>query len=263
MIDHIKYTVDDKTYSLTNNGDGTWSREENAPSIAGNYLLTFIISENGIITTVDSSNSLYETYLQVVVDTEKVTKLQDYVPEFIADISEYGQLYGTENEEFDNVHGAIKRFKADAFLVTSSSDAIERREKFIKLNASGTLSQRKSYLITKNQKGNKLNEKVIKNIVSTISGAKCIVTFLGADELNNQLSGYGMLKVQVLSPDTSKDYKYNDMERAIKPLVPGHIKLLVIKYFALWSDIINNFTDWEAVKAVTDWKAVKEYIPPE
>ena len=100
MINYIKYTVDGRTYSLTNNGDGTWSREENAPSVAGNYLLTFVISENGIITTVDSSNSLYETYLHVVVETERTVYLEKLVPDFVAEIKELTELYEIENKNF-------------------------------------------------------------------------------------------------------------------------------------------------------------------
>lgn len=69
--------------------------------------------------------------------------------------------------------------------------------------------------------------------------------------------------MQVLSPDTTKDYKYDDIERAIKPLVPSHIKLIVIKYFALWSDIVSNFSNWGSVKTMNDWQAVKDYIPPQ
>ena len=72
------------------------------------------------------------------------------------------------------------------------------------------------------------------------------------------------MQVQVLSPDNNKDYRYDDIFRALKPMVPAHIKLLVIKYFATWEDIRNNFADWNAIAAnMADWQAVKNYIPPQ
>lgn len=177
MIDYIKYSIDGKPYSLTNNGDGTWRREDNAPSVTGNYLLTFTICENGIVTTVDSSNSLYETYLQVIADIERIAYLETYVPSFITKMREFTEIYYTENEEFDNAYTAIERLKSDVFITTATNDAIARREKFIEINASGTLNQRKSYLITINQKRNKLSETVIKSMAKTIAGAECIVKF--------------------------------------------------------------------------------------
>jgi hypothetical protein len=67
----------------------------------------------------------------------------------------------------------------------------------------------------------------------------------------------------VLSPDNKKDYRYDDIAKALKSLVPGHIKLSVVKYFATWGDVKNNYADWATVKAMADWQTVKSYIPPQ
>lgn len=263
MIDYIKYTIDGVTYSLINNGDNTWTREETAPSVAGNYLLTLIISENGIVTTLDSSNSLYETYLNVIVETERVVYLEKYVPDFLSKLEQFKTIFDVENECFDDLYAQIEKIKSDAFITTASTDAITRLEDFMKIKGLGTLEQRKSYLISLLQKGNKLSENSIKNIASAITGSDCIITFFGANELDNQELGFGLLRVQVLSPDNSKDYRYSDISRALTPLIPGHLKLLVIKYFALWDDVRINFADWAVVKNMTDWQYVKSYIPPQ
>jgi len=263
MIDYIKYTVDGVTYSLVNNGDDTWSREETAPSVAGNYRLTLIISENGIITTLDSSNSLYETYLNVIVESERVVFLEKYVPDSIAETAQFRTIFDIENESFDDLYAEIEKIKSDAFITTSSIDTITRIEDFMKIKGLGTLEQRKNYLISLLKKGNKLSENSIRDITNAIAGSDCIVTFYGSSELDNPELGYGLLRVQVLSPNNSKDYRYADIDRALAPLVPGHLKLLVVKYFALWVDIRTNYTDWTAVVDMTDWQAVKNYIPPQ
>ncbi len=148
------------------------------------------------------------------------------------------------------------------FIISSSHDAIKRIEDFLRIKGQGTLAQRKSYLIALSQRGNKLNELKIRDIVNTITGSECIVSFFAANEPNNPTPGYGLLKIQVLSPDNSKDYKYDDVARSIKPLAPAHIKLDVIRFFATWDDILENFSDWNAVASMPDWQIIRDYIPP-
>lgn len=263
MIDYIKYTVDGKTYSMVNNGDGTWSRDGTAPNIAGNYLLTFTISENGIVTYVDSSNSLYETYLKVVVEAERVAYLEKLVPDFLLEMKEFAELFDIENESFDDLYSSLEGLKSDIFIITASGGMVARLEDFMRLKGLGTLEQRKNYILSLIRKGNKLNEAVIKNIANAITGSDCIIKFFASGELNNPDPGYGYLRVQVLSPDNGKDYRYSDIARALAPLIPGHIKLAVIKYFATWTDVIGSFNDWSAIAAMTEWAAVKDYIPPQ
>ena len=263
MIDYIKYTVDGKTYELINNWDGTWSRELEAPLVAGRYDLLLEISQNGLVAYIDSSDPRYEFYLDVIASAERVTYLENFVPDFIAKIREFEILYSTENIEFDKLRAIIEKIKSDVFIVTASSDAIERMENFIRMKGQGNLEQRKSFLVSLNRKGNKLSETSIKNIVNAITGSDCIITFFTSDEMDNPEPGHGFLRIQVLSPDNQKDYRYDDIARALKPLCPSHIKLAVIKFFATWDDIKNNFADWNAVKAMPDWNAVKNYIPPQ
>lgn len=261
MIDYIKYTIDGKTYDLIDKGDGTWSRETTAPSAIGRYDISIEVSENGVITYIDSSDIRYELYLEVLISTERLVYLQNLVPEYIAAISEFNTVYNIENIELDKLYASIEKIKADAFISTGSNDAISRREKFIGIKPEGTLEQRKNYLKSLNSRGNKLNETTIRSIANAISGSDCIVKFFGSDDVTNPEEGYGLLRVQVLSPD-GRNYRYEDIERALKLLIPAHIKLVVIKYFALWDDVKINFADWNTVKSFSKWVTVKNYIPP-
>ncbi|MDF2857966.1 MAG: hypothetical protein K0Q87_3817, partial [Neobacillus sp.] len=138
--------------------------------------------------------------------------------------------------------------------------SVSRVESFFGIKGLGTLEQRKNYLISLNQKGNKLNVSAIRNIVNSISGSDCIV-FFGSEEESNSDRAYGLLRIQVLSPDSTKNYRYADIARALAPLVPSHIKLSVIKYFATWGDILDDFSNWAAISAKEDWRVVREYIP--
>ena len=260
MIDYIQYSVNGITYTLENNGDGTWIRPDEAPSVAGNYLLTMIVSQGGEITILNSSNDLYETYLDMIIRTEKTSELETYVPDFISETKEFAEIFHIENANIDDLHSKVEKIKSNNFIVSASNDSIIRIEKFLNMKGLGTLEQRKSYLVSLNQKGSKINEATIKNIVNAISGSDCIITFFGSDESLNPEFGHGFLRVEVLSPDSTKNYRYADIARALGPLVPSHIKLGVIKYFATWQDILDDFTDWSVVASLDDWQAVNDYI---
>jgi len=261
MIDYIKYTIDGVTYSLVNNGDETWLRDGASPRVAGNYLLTLVIGENGAETTIDSSNSLYETYLNIIVETEKYTSLKDYVPEFITKTVQFADIFNIENEELDDLYVEIEKIKSNTFISSSSTDSVARIEDFLNIKGLGTLEQRKSFLISLNQKGSKLNESTIRNIVKSIAGSDCIIAYFGSGDLGNPEPQQGLLRIQVQSPDNTKNYRYDDITRALTPLVPSHIKLLVVKYFATWQDILSHFAEWADVAAMTDWQAVNDYLP--
>lgn len=261
MINYIRYILDGKTYSLENNGDGTWSKTENAPSIYGNYAVTFEINENGIITRLDSSDPRYSTYLRVAENTERRVFLQSYLPDILGNEKSFAKMLDTENLEFDEVISSNIKINNDMFIYTASHDAILRLENFLGIKGHGTLLQRKNYLVSLMRKGKNLDEQKIKEISNTITGSDCIVKFYGADEVSNPDLGQGLLRVQILSPD-GRDYRYEDIERALKPLVPAHLKLVVIKYFSLWKDISVNFSDWNSVKSFSSWGALKNYIPP-
>jgi hypothetical protein len=235
----------------------------NAPNVAGLYNLLLEIGQDGIKTFIDSTDPRYSIYLQVIEEIEKKVDLIGYLPTVLQDVLEFNVIFDAENIELDKFYDSINKTALDAYIRTASIEKITTIERFLRFKGKGTLEQRRDYLLTLYQKGQKLNEGVIKEIANTITGSDCIVTFWGADELNNSQPGFGLLQVQVLSPDNNKDYRYEDIQRALKPLVPGHLKLLVVKYFATWADIKQNFADWATVAALGTWNDVKNYIPPE
>lgn len=263
MIDYIKYTIDGKTYSLINNGDGTWSKDLNAPNVAGMYNLLLEIGQDGIKTYIDSSDPRYSFYLEVIEEIERKVNLIEYLPDFMQDILEFQVLFDAENIEFDLVYNEINKIFLDSFIRTASIEKVTRLENFLRIKGEGTLDQRRTFLLALFQKGKKMNEGIIKEVANTITGSDCIVTFFGSDELNNPQPSFSLLQIQVLSPDNNKDYRYVDIARTLRPLVPAHIKLLVIKYFSTWEDVKNNYSDWNAVMAAGSWEVLKNYIPPQ
>ena len=263
MIEYTNYTINGFSYGLTNNGDGTWSRDINAPSATGKYDLLLEIKQNGQSFYIDSSDPRYSFYLEVIDEIESEVKLIEYLPLFLQDILEFQVICNTESIELDAIYNSIDKTLLNAFVQTASVDKITKFEMFLGFKGVGTLEQRKAYILALFRKGKKLSGETIKEITNTITGSDCIVTFFGSDELNNPQPTYPLLQIQVLSPDNNKDYRYDDVLKTIKPLVPGHVKLMVIRFFANWSDVMANFQDWNAVKSSSNWKALRSYIPPQ
>ncbi|HYK74229.1 MAG TPA: hypothetical protein VEV44_14130 [Pseudoneobacillus sp.] len=263
MIDYIKYTIDGNTYELINNGDGTWSRNVNAPVVAGHYNLLLEIGQGGIKTYIDSTDPRYSFYLDVIGEIERKFDLIKGFPEYLQNSLVFKDLFNAEDMELDLLFNEIKNTSLDIFIRTASIEKVTELENFFKFKGLGNLEQRRTFLLSLFQKGRKLNEGLIKETVDTITGSDCTVTFFGADEMQNPQPGFAVLQVQVFSPDNNKDYRYEDIFRALKPLVPVHIKLIVQKYFSTWKDVMLNYSDWTAVNSMGTWQDVKNYIPPQ
>lgn len=196
------------------------------------------------------------------ISIERKIYLEKLVPEFISEIDKFKAIYDNENITLDKLYANIEKIKDDVFITSASNEAIERIESFINIKGQGTLEQRKNYLKSLIQKGNKLNESSIKDIVKTITGSDCIITFFAANETDGKGEGNSLLRVEVLSPDNEKDYRYDDIARTLTPLVPCHIRLSVIKFFASWDDVKINHADWNSLLSLGSWKAVNQCIPP-
>lgn len=263
MIEYIKYTIDGETYELTNNGDGTWGKAINAPSVKGQYNLLLEIGQEGNKTYIDSTDPRYQFYLEVIEEIERKVDLVKYIAKFMRKSLIINEVFNAENLMLDRLHNDVKNIGLDIFIRTASNEAIIQLENYLRFKGQGTLEQRRAYLLSLFQKNKKLNETLIKEITYTITGSDCIVMFFGSDEIDNPQYGQGLLRVQVLSPDNNKNYRYEDIQRALRPLVPSHIQLSVIKFFATWGDVKGNFADWNAVKTNSSWQDVKNYIPPQ
>lgn len=263
MIDYIKYTQEGKDYELVKNPNGSWSKPAGAPTTAGNYNLNIEVSIDSKINYVDNNSPEYKGYLSIINSTEGVTQLEKLVPGFISDIDKMSELYSIENGFLDNLYMDIEMVKSNIYLTTSSNEAIERIENFLNIKGQGTLNQRKDYLKSLLRRGNKLNESSIKNMVEAITGSDCIISFFGGDEEKNPdfATDHGLLLVEVLSPE-DKDYRYDDIIRVLTPLIPSHIKLTIVKFFATWENLRDNNLDWSTIANMGTWKQVKDYIPP-
>lgn len=78
--------------------------------------------------------------------------LLSYLPEFYKDIGEFVELTATEDTELQSLQTAVNRLFNDQFVLTSSEEAVRRRERMLSLVAdptTETLSFRRTRIINR------------------------------------------------------------------------------------------------------------------
>lgn len=264
MIDSVNYTVNGESNTLDDIGDGTYSKVLSAPSQEGNYFTSVeVIDMAGNKILIDNTDERFNMLLSVNEEIPLTVNLLEYLPEFLRDIREFKVILNTESIQYSQLMYSINKNLNNNFLDTMTIEVIERLEKFLGVIGEGTLEQRRNYLRALFKKGEKLNEASIRTIIKTITGSEAIIKFYTGSEIEAPFQGQGTLSIRVLSPDSSINYRFEDVARTILPLIPAHIKLELIKYFATWADIKNSYTNWDVLKSGAEsWATLYSYIPP-
>jgi hypothetical protein len=190
--------------------------------------------------------------------------LIDYIPEFLQEIREFQVILSSESEEINRLTDGMKVNMENSYIATMDATSISRFEKFLGVVPEGTLEQRRKYLLALIQSKDKLSEKTIKMIVNTLMSSECYIKFYAGDEPLNPNPHQGTLIVRVLAPDASStDYRFENVARAILPLMPSHIQLNVEKFFTTWEDIMIKNASWQQINDdFSSWEDVKNYLPP-
>lgn len=261
-METVVYTVDGEEYSLEDQ-EGTYSGTQTAPSIPGVYDGIVKVTRDGVSSIVSSNDTRFNFALTVNEEPPHVVNLKQYLPEFMSEIREIKVLLETQEIELDYTKYAINRIVDNNFISIADEDTIERIEKFLGVKPIGTLEHRKDYLKGLYLNGIKTNKTRIQEIVKNITGGEVLMKFYSSDEVDNPHSGYGFLEIKVLSPALDKNYNFDNVERAIKPLIATHLKLSIMKWFATWEDIRQAYASWDAIKInAASWDAIYTYTPP-
>ncbi len=190
--------------------------------------------------------------------------LIDYIPEFLHEVREFQLIMESESVELDKLTEGMKANLENSIISSMDEYSVLRYEKFLGVVGEGTLEQRRKYLIALITTNDKLSEKTIRAIVKTIMDSECYIDFFAGEDFQNPQPGQGFLRIRVLAPDASStDYRFEDVARAILPLMPTHIKMKVEKFFTTWGDIALRYQDWGSINnSFTTWDDLKNYLPP-
>ncbi len=178
-------------------------------------------------------------------------KILNYLPLYWHPNLEMIEILKTAADELDELRASMQIIYTDAFILTASEKRIAEWEQNLYIQPTGTLEQRRLYILSKLRGSGKLNEAKIKNIVSAFTeGGGSIVTFANST-----------INIKVLPPNNGEIFLFPDIIRSIKPRKPAHIDLVVERYYSTWNDIKTQFINWQDLyDNKADWAAVKNHI---
>ncbi|SFH21013.1 hypothetical protein SAMN05660649_04254 [Desulfotomaculum arcticum] len=251
----VKVTIDGQDIYLEEQSNGTWEKLIAAPAYGGVYPITITVqSDNGLITIIGTDDRELGELLKLIVLGKSIAaqRMLQYLPRFLHDSILIRNILESQGHEIDRFLDNIQIAINDAYIMSASETRIQEWERRLKIVPTGTLDQRKSFLIATLRGQGKLNEAKIKTMVNAFTGGDAIVTFENS-----------VLNVKILPPNNGDVYLFPDVERALKPQVPTHIGLSVRRWYSTWNDIKQNFADWANVAQSGTWQVVKNYIPPQ
>ena len=250
---YIQATVDGETYFLQQQTNGAWVQLLTAPSLPGTYGVKIkAVMDNGNVIMIDENSEVYGALLKLIVEGKSIAakRMMDYLPEYWHRSVEMQEILESDGLEIDRLLYAITRIYTDGFIMSASENRINEWEQRLKIIPTGTLEQRRMYVLSKLRGFGKLNEAKIKTIVRTFTGGDSIVTFENSE-----------INVKVLPPNNGESYLFPDVERSIRPRKPAHLGLVVERYYSTWGDIKEGFGSWaELSTAKPDWKGVYNHI---
>ena len=175
--------------------------------------------------------------------------LMRYLPEFLHDVEELKKIFLAEDAEIDIIYSAMDGIFPEKLIMECSEERLNQWEQALGIDPQGTVTERRYYVKGILNGEGKLNEQKIKDIANSYSGGSAIVSFANS-----------VIRVQILPPSGGEVFRFDDIERNLRPLIPAHLGLTVERFYSTWGDIKANFADWTAVKALDDWEEVKNYI---
>lgn len=243
--------VDNQIITFSSVDGVNWIVTSVAPDNEGVYPVTLTITtDKGGVYEYTTTDEEFGKYLTLYV-TNRTSNLIRYLPHFMQEVREYQELFPPIDDEINILYPYIESIFAETIIMYCSEARIEEWERNLKIVPAGTLEERRLYIKAVLRGNGKLNEAKIKSIVDAFTGGDATVTFENSTII-----------VKILPPNNGEIYRFPDVERALKPLIPAHLNLSVIRFYSTWKDIKNNYGSWNMVASATDWNEIKNWIAP-
>lgn len=181
------------------------------------------------------------------------SKLIEYLPPYLHDVVELQEVFPPIDDEIAILYPHIESIFDEAIIANCSEERIREWEHDLHIIPMGTIDERRYFIKAMLRGGGKLNEEKIKSVVNAFTdGGSARVSFEDSTII-----------VQVLPPNNGEVYRFPDVERALKPLIPAHLNLSVVRYYNTWDDIKQNFNSWDDVVQTGSWDDVKQWTAPQ
>ena len=251
MIKSITAKLDGHVITFLSSDGVNWYVSSVAPNTEGIYPIALTVTtDKGNTYTYTTDDAEFSEYLKLYV-TNHSSKLIEYLPHFLHEVKEFKAIFNAEDDEINILYPSIESIFAEAIIMYCSEGRVAEWEKALKVVPQGTLEERRYFIKALLRGSGKLNETKIKSIVEAFTGGEAIVSLEDSTVV-----------VKILPPNNGEVYRFLDVERALKPLIPAHLGLSIIRYYSTWGDIKNNYTNWNAVAQTANWKEVRNWIAP-
>lgn len=255
---YVQVTVDGKTYNLVKSEDGDWKVTNRAPLLAGDYLATVTLTtDQGQKITLDTTDEELLKALTLLVregTTDSGNRMLEYYPWVVKCITEFQAITLSEGFEIDFANSDVELIVSNAYLTTMGEDRIYEWETMLALapDSDDTIEDRREKVIAEIRGNGKLNTALINSIVGAFTNGGTATSYVKDS----------VLYIKILPPVGNKQFKFDNVVKAITPKVPAHLGLSVTRNYATWGEIKTNFASWEAVAAQDDWDSIKLYVAP-
>lgn len=255
---YVRITVDGVTYTLQEQANGSWMATNKAPYASGEYPIEVIVTtQDGQVITIDVENPELVEALTLIV-TEGITvggeRMLNYYPKVVQQILEFQAIIKSEGFEIDFLKSDVQLLVNEAYLTTMGEERVASWEKALGMyySPSDTLQDRRDAVVARIRGQGKLNTALINAIVNAFTGGTAI------SYIENSV-----LHVKITPPPDNKQFKFDNVKRELAKKVPSHLGLEIIRNYATWKEIQENFANWNAVKQLASWEELLLWVAPQ
>lgn len=251
----VRVIIDDVTYNLVQSPSGDWVATNRAPLSSGEYIITLTFTnENGKEFVIDSNDPELINAVKLLVETgttESGNRMLEYYPTVIKVLKEIQAIVFSEGFELDFIKGDMSLLLQNAYLTTMDENRIKEWELFMQITPGmdDTVKDRRDRIIASLRGNGKLNSAMISNIVNAFTGG------IADSRLENNV-----LHVRINPPSGNRQFKFANVEAAIKKKLPAHLKLSVTRWYATWGDIKDEFNSWNDIYNMENWESLHLYL---
>lgn len=256
---YVQVTVDGKTYNLVKSADGDWKVTNRAPLLAGDYLATVTLTtDQGQKITMDTTDEELIKALTLLVregTTESGNRMLEYYPWVVKCITEFQAITLSEGFEIDFANSDVEVIVSNAYLTTMGEDRIYEWETMLALapDSDDTIEDRREKIIAEIRGNGKLNTALINAVVGAFTNGGTATSYVKDS----------VLYIKILPPVGNKQFKFDNVVKAIAPKVPAHLGLSVTRNYATWGEVKNNYADWNAINKLDNWEELVLWIAPQ
>lgn len=253
---YVKITHDNRDYYLMKQSNDQWLFTDRTTDVDGNAPMDInLVANNGSISTIETNDTELLHSITMLVQHKQSHRGEQMIncyPEAVKKLLEMQLLIQATGFEMDIFKCEIDLAFKDAYVTTMGEARIREWEQAFGItpNPTDSISDRRERIVARYRGGFKLNTASIELIVKSFTGGTCKSYIEDC-----------CLYVKIQPPPNNKEYKFSNVEAELARRCPAHLRYHVVRDYATWSEIRNDFKTWGNVATKT-WEDLALYDSP-